>query len=276
MYSRCSTPDGEADKYFRCFADDRDTVDWLLDQGVDINRTNTQRLDDDFSLAHGESDFSLHLLNLVAANADIEFFDHLVARGADPNRSLALHCASRCEDPERSTAMISHLLDKHGMDVHADTDSLRDFFHDAPDSGTPLCSAIYHRNVPVIKELIKRGSSITECGASGHDPVKKSIGNVLDRPFAPALEPLLDAGADANDALRYAVKNGNREAAEICVRYGADPAPALQQARDQENERLEKVSWHERDSVRADEAETQGRAMVELLSSKATSSTPRN
>lgn len=126
----------------RDFARDRKALDWLLDKGVDINRTDTQRLDNGFNLAPGETDWSLHLLNNVAADGDIALFDYLVDRGADPTLSTALHSASACRDPDLSRAMICHLLDKYGMDINSNNDDFRDFVHDADDRGSPLCSAI--------------------------------------------------------------------------------------------------------------------------------------
>ena len=117
----------------RDFARDRKTLDWLLDQGVDINRTDTQRLDNGFNLAPGETDRSLHLLNNVAADGNIALFDCLVDRGADPTLSTALHSASACKDPDLSRAMVCHLLDRYGMDINSNSDDFRDFVHDADD-----------------------------------------------------------------------------------------------------------------------------------------------
>jgi hypothetical protein len=50
-------------------------LDWLLDQGADINRTDNRRLDSGFNLAPGETDDSLLLLNNTAASGDIEMFE---------------------------------------------------------------------------------------------------------------------------------------------------------------------------------------------------------
>lgn len=144
----------------RDFADDREKLDWLLDQGADINRTDSQRLDDGFNLALGETDSSLHLLNNVAASGDIDLFDHLVTRGADTSLCTALHSASRCKDAETSKAMICHLLDKHNMDIDRNNHDLRHFNHDAQDEGSPLCSGILHKNIAVVHELLNRGATV--------------------------------------------------------------------------------------------------------------------
>ncbi|TLD11675.1 hypothetical protein E2P81_ATG10422 [Venturia nashicola] len=65
-------------------------IDWMLDHGVDINQTDFRRTEDGFRLT-GPNDTSLKVLNSVAARGDIELYDHLIARGADQSRSLALH-----------------------------------------------------------------------------------------------------------------------------------------------------------------------------------------
>lgn len=213
----------------RDFARDQKTLDWLLDQGVDINRTDVQRLDDGFNLAPGETDWSLHLLNKVAADGDIALFDYLVSRGADVTLSTALHSASACESPELSRAMVCHLLDKYSMDINSNNDNFRDFIHDADDSGSPLCSAIINQNLGVVNELLQRGVLPTE-----PDSYPASYAAKL---FLPALEPLLHAGADPSEALRDAVAYSNVGAAKVCIGFGADPGPALQEALKKEERR---------------------------------------
>lgn len=143
----------------RDFSRDRETLDWLLDQGVDINKTDSQRLDDGSNLPGGESDYSLHLLNRVAADGNIDLFDHLVGRGADASLSTALHSASEGDGHRKSKAMIRYLLDKHHMNIDSNNGDFRDFFHDADDKGSPLCSAIINRNLVAVLELLERGAS---------------------------------------------------------------------------------------------------------------------
>jgi hypothetical protein len=203
----------------RDYADERQALDWLLDQGVDINLTDTERTDT--GQRPGQChDYSIKVLNNVAANGDIELFDHLVARGADPQRSMALHCASKCHDSLKATAMIDHLLDVHHMDIEADNEKLRDFFHAAGDSGTPLNCAVYYHNLPALRRLLERGAAPDKALYATIDPV-------IDDPWPPGLAPLLDAGADADDALERAVNFLRFEAAEICVEKGANVSKAL-------------------------------------------------
>jgi ankyrin repeat protein len=205
----------------RDFARDWKTLDWLLDQGVDINKTDSQRLDDGFHLAMGESDYSLHLLNRVAADGNIDLFDHLVGRGADASLSTALHSASACKDPDLSKAMRCHFLDKHGMDIDSNNEDFRDFFHDPDDKGSPLCNAIFNRNFAVLHELLKRGASPTY---PDEYPISYAV---KEDGFLPALEPLLCAGVDPNIALETAVIHQNIEAVKICMACGADLAHGL-------------------------------------------------
>lgn len=219
---------------FRDFSNDQETLDWLLDQGVDANRTDTRRTDDGQSLYIGGSDSSLKVLNNIAASGNIQLFDHIVARGADPSHSLALHCASKCDDAQKTIIMISHLVSHHGMDIDADTDTLRDFFHDAEDSGTPICSAIHYKNLAAVQELIRKGASVQKCGKSGYISVSKAIGGPEDPGIPAILRALLEAGADALLGLKSAVHCHNVEAAKICLEYGANPATVWNEARQQQ------------------------------------------
>lgn len=168
---------------------------------------------------------SLKILNSVGARCDIELYDHLIARGADQSRSLALHCATRCKDAEKSTAMIDHLLDKYHMGIEFDNEELRDNFDTVGDSGTPLSSAVYHQNLPAIHKLLARGS---QPGPAAVD----AIGHIdFHEGYLPALCPLLDAGADLADAFDWAVGWGNVEAARICIARGANPTDAAEKER---------------------------------------------
>jgi len=117
--------------------------------------------------------------------------------------------------------MISHLLDVHHMDIEADNEDFRDYFHASWDAGTPLNSAVYYRNLPAFLLLLKRG-------ADPEMAVYQTIDNVFTQAWLPAVGPLLDAGADPNDALEHAVDNLNFEAAKICLDKGADPTRVLQ------------------------------------------------
>jgi hypothetical protein len=135
----------------------REILDWMIEHGADINRTDYSRTDGGLGLA-GTVDTSLKVPNGVAARGDIELYDHLVARGADQSRSLALHCASRCKDAGKFTAMIDHLLDKYYMHIEFDNEKLRNHFGMVGDSGTPLRSAVYHQNLAAVHKLLARGA----------------------------------------------------------------------------------------------------------------------
>lgn len=260
----------------RDFAHDRETLDCLLDQGADINRTDSLRRDDGSPLAVGETDSSLHLLNNVAASGDIDLFDHLVSRGANTSLCTALHAASRCKDPETSTAMVRHLLDKHKMDINRNRDDLRQICHDPQDKGSPLCSAILYKNLPVVHELLKRGARVNDPNWSPVYHATKAGG------FPSALEPLLRAGADATKALRTSALTTNIDAAKACLQHGPDPAPALREAVDLEERRAHRVasdaehdkkhpeSSYEKSEEEVEEEkaeERQSQAMVDLLKS---------
>ena len=186
---------------------------------MDITQTDTVRTDDG-SRPGQCRDFSLKHLNNVSAASDIALFDHLVARGADPHRSMALHCAAKCKDPSKTKAMIEHLLDVHHMDIEANNEDLRDYFHASGDSGSPLNCAVYYQNLSAVQTLLQRG-------ANPERAIYQTIKNVLTQSWLPALGPLLDAGANPDHAFAVAVDDLNFEAAKICLEKGADPTLVL-------------------------------------------------
>lgn len=262
--------------HLRDFAHDRETIDWLLDQGADINRTDSQRLDDGFNLAIGETDSSLHLLNNVAASGDIDLFNHLVSRGADTSLCTALHSASRCTDAEMFNTMVRDLLDKYSMDINQSNVDLRRFIHDSQDNGSPLCSAILYKNVAVVHELLKRGASVI---SPNWNPVSHAVrlGG-----FFPALEPLLRARADATKALKTSVIHRSIDAAKACLQFAADPIPPLREAIEQEEYRVNTIAENaaflerqpdssyrksEKQVERARAEERESRAIIALLKS---------
>lgn len=117
--------------------DRREILDWLLDQGVDINKP-TKRSRGGLNIAQDKFDRTLR------ATGDIKLFDHLVARGADPSRSIALHHSTRCADPKMTKAMMSHLVKKYHFDINANENSggERYFVHGNLELGPPLHCAI--------------------------------------------------------------------------------------------------------------------------------------
>jgi hypothetical protein len=101
----------------------------LLDKGADINRPIER------NIPKGDRDDTVKVLNKAAAQGNIEMFDHLVGRGADPSRSITLHTATQCEDPVKTVAMITHLIEKYRFDVNADEEcgGLRSSFGSLPE-----------------------------------------------------------------------------------------------------------------------------------------------
>jgi hypothetical protein len=172
-------------------------------------------------MSTGNRDYSLKVLNNIAARGDTELFDHIVSRGADPLRSLALHRASRGKDTEKSTKMIEHLLDKHHMNLEAHTSELRSYTHFPGDTGTPLVCAVYYNNLAAVQYLLKRG-------ATPDSALVLAIGRPsAPNGFLPAVSLLLDAGTDVDGALEQAVDMKNFEAVKVCVAKGAHAAPIL-------------------------------------------------
>jgi len=187
-----------------------------MDHGADPSRTEDHRDDECPPRRPFDTrDYSLKVLKLIAALGDTELFDHLVSRGADPHRSMALHRAIRCHDSDKTITMIDHLLDKHRMNIEANNQVFRRTI-DSIDAGTPLNNAVYHRNLAAVKHLLKRG-------AQPRGTADQSIGEWGVEPFSPALGPLLDAGADPDSALELVIRINDIGAARLCVQAGADP-----------------------------------------------------
>jgi ankyrin repeat protein len=128
---------------------------------------------------------------------------------------MALHWASKCHDPDKTIAMIDHLLDKHHMNIEANNADFSTAV-DSPDFGTPVECAVYYRNLAAVKHLLKRG-------AQPRGAADKAAGEWGAKPFWPALGPLLDGGADPDDALEWVICTNDVEAARLCVEAGADP-----------------------------------------------------
>lgn len=118
------------------------------------------------------------------------------------------------------TAMIDHLLDVHHMNIDANNEDLRDFFHAEGDSGTPLNCAVHYHNLPAVEKLLARGSNPEAA-------IYRAIAFSISKPWLPAVGPLLEAGADPNLALRIAVGYLQIDAAKICIEKGADPTLVL-------------------------------------------------
>lgn len=205
----------------------RAVIDFLLDQGVDINRPDERRSITELPYRARPGplfDRTLGVLNNTAALGDIDLFDYLVSRGADVSKSIALHHVARCKDPIKTRAMICHLVDKYGFDVNADDNAsgLRDLgtLGSPPYyEGVPMNFAILFKNLAAVEELLRRGADLT---------LKKYclLWNAMSG-FPAAIKPFLEAGANANEILGEAVRLSNRGIAKLCLKYGADPNTVL-------------------------------------------------
>jgi hypothetical protein len=209
------------------FVDFPEILDWLLDHGADITRSDETRRTarGRYRMMGGGLDHSLEVLNRAAGQGNVEIFEHLVRRGADPSRSLALHRVSECSDPAKVVAMIDCLLDQYHFDIEADN---RQFLKTGPrpDFGTPLKVAVYNKNIDAIRHLLKRG-------ADPESGVRKAIGSnvILREGWLPALEALLDARASVDDAFDQAVSVAKVEAARVCLNRGTVSSSVIQRAR---------------------------------------------
>jgi ankyrin repeat protein len=203
-------------------------VDYILAQGCDINETDCRRMYDGVILPRGMFDFSNHLLDKVAALGNVELFDYLVARGADPQRSSALHRVSVCHGKQKSLSMLSSLIDRHKLDISANLyEGYNDLFDYGPENGTPLCSAVYNHNLPVAAELLRRGAKNQDLTR----PVQIAIGGYCGIEYQePALILLIEEGGfDFQRVLSEAVGLDQISAAKLCLERGADASHTLRE-----------------------------------------------
>jgi hypothetical protein len=194
--------------YLRYAVDRREILDWLLDQGIDINGGTNEIMPGVDRLYR---DHTVAVLNQAAAVGDIELFDHLVARGAKPSRSNALHKAA-CS--KNAPAMITHLIEKYNLDVNADdgcggVNELVEWHT----TGSPLNYAASRSNIPAIETLLKYGANI---GGAYQFAIKNKN--------TPTVKLFLDSGVDPSECLGSAIINDHLEAARLCLEYGGDIA----------------------------------------------------
>jgi hypothetical protein len=166
-------------------------------------------------------------LDKAAALGDVDLFNRLVSQGADPSRSEALHRASKCHDEAKSVAMVSCLIEQHNMSTET---KLHAGYHEGLDRGaergTPLCSAIFNRNLPIVSELLRHGGDQQDL----HSAISTATGGPRVEYFEPALLLLLEAGgASAQKVLRQSIFRDNLHAAALSLEHGADAALALRE-----------------------------------------------
>ncbi|KAK9416708.1 putative Ankyrin repeat-containing protein [Seiridium unicorne] len=209
---------------------DREIIDFLLDQGADINRTDTEYDTNGERLppmartatSHGALfDKTLSVLNNAAALGDVDLFDYLVSRGAEPAKSIALHTAAHCLDLAKVKAMIAHLIVEYGFDPNADDNptGMRLLSMMSDDTGVPLDFAIRFKNLAAVEALLQHGA---DPNVRDHIPLRQAVAL-----GSAAIKPFLEAGADANVALSKAVKTGELQIAKLCIEHKADPRVAL-------------------------------------------------
>lgn len=204
-------------------------MDFFLDHGVDVNTTGEFVTRDNDVLryvgyAHLPKGCTV-FLNHAALIGDLEMFDHLVSRGADPARSNALHFAAQHEtqDLATMTSLMRHLIEKHGFDIDA-----RDHTGGIPVERTypvnssyqpaePVRWAAYHDNPISLQALINLGANPAP---AVYDAVTKN--------HIECLHILLKTGVDASEALALAAKRNHIEAAQLTLEYGATARQALE------------------------------------------------
>jgi ankyrin repeat protein len=157
---------------------------------------------------------------------NVEFFDQLVAQGVDPLESSALHRASFCLDVQKTLSMVSSLIDCHKLNISAKPfEDYNDLFECGPENGTPLCSAVYNRNLPVAVELLRRRTKIQGLMR----PVEEAIDKLCGIEYQELALILLmeEGGVDAQKMLSEAVGLDRISAAKLCLERGVDASQTL-------------------------------------------------
>lgn len=196
----------------------REILDWLLDQGLDINGPTNDTVK---GADRSYRDNTIVVLNAAAAHGDIDLFDHLVSRGAKPPHSNALHNAARSKN---AVAMITHLVETYHLDVNASDacNGLNELdlvgFIDTPKY--TLNYALRACNTPAAEILLKYGARIGQ-----------ALSYAISSQEISAVKLLLDAGADASDGLCDAIVSDYLEVAQLCLEHGGDIATG--EAKDQ-------------------------------------------
>ncbi|KAK6209011.1 hypothetical protein LQW54_006759 [Pestalotiopsis sp. IQ-011] len=210
--------------------DSQDLVDFFLDHGVDINATGEFVTWDNGVLryvrpyAHVPKGCTV-FLNHAALKGDLEMFDHLVSRGADPARSNALHFAARHENQDLATitSIMRHLIEKHGFDIDArdHTGGIpveRTYPVNSSDQPTePVRWAAYHDKPASLQALINLGASPAP-----------AVYDAATKNHIECLQILLKTGVDASEALALAAKRNYIQAAQLTLEYGATARQALE------------------------------------------------
>ncbi|QKX57576.1 uncharacterized protein TRUGW13939_04694 [Talaromyces rugulosus] len=175
-------------------------LDWLLDQGLNINAPSEEA---HYSDSNREGhDNAVGVLNRAATYDDVDILDHLVARGAEPTHSNALHHAAM------SFTMVAYLIGNYKLDVNAD-DSRGGLNAQTLGSGPwgcPLNYPVSNSNLLAVESLLKYGAEVGDSPAIA-----------ISKGHAPSLKLPLDHGADSSEALDTAVRMDFVDSCKPCL-----------------------------------------------------------
>lgn len=210
--------------------DSQELVDFFLDHGVDINATGEFVNRDNGVLRYSEPYAYVPkghtvFLNHAALKGDLQMFDHLVSRSADPARSNALHFAARHEtqDLATMTSMMQHLIEKHGFDIDE-----RDAVGGIPAERTYPVNTSYRPAEPVRWAAChNKPASLQALINLGANPAP-TVYDAATKNRIECLHILLKTGVDASEALALAAKRNYLQAAQLTLEYGATARQALE------------------------------------------------
>lgn len=144
-------------------------------------------------------------------------------------QSVASLCnlAAASKDHAASAVMIAHLMQRYGYDVNDEDHMTGDLFPLDDASIRVLRRAVVRGNMPAAEVLIKLGADAT-------DAVGFALGSrIRATPRRPAmLRLLLEHGADPTRAVTGAIFVSYLSAARLCFDFGADLSVAKQHLSD--------------------------------------------
>ena len=181
---------------------DFDTVKWLIEQGVDVNKSDKYG---HTAVHYAARKGNLDVLHLLHSNgADIQ----QLSSGCQNSIMAAIHGSGNCDT-------VKWLAEKH-VDVNwSDKDNF-----------TSVHYAAYKGNLPVLKLLHSNGADINQVSSGGHNSIMLAI---LGTGFHDTVKWLIEQDVDVNrsdkygrTAVLYAARKGNLDVLKLLHHKKAD------------------------------------------------------
>ncbi|KAF4631490.1 hypothetical protein G7Y89_g6641 [Cudoniella acicularis] len=198
----------------------KEVLDWLLDQGVDINRGSNNILYEPTGKDSGCRDNTVEVLNKAAEYGDIELFSYLVFCGAKPSQGNALHEVSWCDDPHRGVAIATYLIKTQHMNINASSasGSLNTIFNRRHNFGSlsPLEAAVLY------SDSASAAISVAKLLLENRAVLGRAVRIAIEEKLFQGLRLVLESGADPTEILHDAILENYFKGVKVCLEYGGD------------------------------------------------------